>query len=83
MLAGLFLLLWGIKNPQIALMLMEHPRLILPYLIDKFGYLKLIGGTLGIGGFFWLLLISSNSNTHVCKKMPNISPGSDFLLLIN
>lgn len=71
----LFLLLWHVKNPQISLMLMEQPRLILPYLIEQFGYLKLILGIVGIGLFLWLIHISScNNNAGVlrgAKVLPN------------
>ncbi len=68
LLAGLFLLLWGMQNPQIALMLMENPRLILPYLVDTFGLFKLIVGTVGIVFLLWLILISSSSNNaHVLR----------------
>ncbi len=68
LLAGLFLLLWGMQNPQVALMLMENPRLILPYLLDKFGLLKLIIATVGIVFLLWLIIISSSSNNaHVLR----------------
>ena len=43
--AILLLVLWGIKNTEVALFLIEHPVLILPYvlekLVDKFGYFQL------------------------------------------
>ena len=55
--ALLLLLLWCVQNQKVALMLIEHPRLILPYLVDKIGLLKLILGTLGTVFFLWLLLV--------------------------
>ncbi|WP_052055361.1 type IV secretion system DNA-binding domain-containing protein [Myxosarcina sp. GI1] len=66
-LAVLLLILWGVQNQEVALMLIEHPQLILPYLIDKFGLLKLILGVLGIIFFLWLLLNSSNGNNNVLR----------------
>ncbi len=48
MTALLLLVWWGMKNTEVALFLMEHPVLILPYLFEKlvakFGYLS----------YFWL-----------------------------
>ena len=48
MIALLLLVSWGINNVKVALFLIEHPVVILPYvfekLVDKFGYLKLISG---------------------------------------
>jgi len=45
MTALLLLVWWGIKNTKVALFLIEHPVVILPYvaekLVDKFGYFKL------------------------------------------
>ncbi|MDJ0649464.1 MAG: type IV secretion system DNA-binding domain-containing protein [Xenococcaceae cyanobacterium MO_188.B19] len=68
LLAGLLLFLWGIQNPQVASMLMENPRLILPYLVNTFGLFKLIVGTAGIVFLLWLILISSSSNNaHVLR----------------
>ena len=49
----LLLVWWGINNKEIALFLIEHPIVILPYIVDKIGYIRLIQG-----GFF-LALISS------------------------
>lgn len=45
MVAMLLLVWWGMNNTEVALFLIEHPVLILPYLfeklVEKFGYLKL------------------------------------------
>lgn len=45
MVALLLLVWWGMENTEIALFLIEHPVVILPYvaekLVDKFGYFKL------------------------------------------
>jgi Type IV secretion-system coupling protein DNA-binding domain len=58
----LLLSLWGSKNPEVALFLMEHPVLILPYLVDKLGYLKLITGGLGIIFILSFLMINPHHN---------------------
>ena len=48
LLAILLLVWWGMENIEVALFLIEHPVMILPYvvekLVDRFGYLKLISG---------------------------------------
>ena len=45
MTAMLLLVWWGMDNTEVALFLIEHPVLILPYLfeklVEKFGYLNL------------------------------------------
>ncbi len=73
--AVLFLLLWCVQNQKVALLLIENPGFILPYLVDKIGLLKLILGTIGTVFCFWLLIISSfNSNANVlrgAKIIPN------------
>ena len=73
--AVLFLLLWCVQNQKVALLLIENPGFILPYLVDKIGFLKLILGTIGTVFCFWLLIISSfNSNANVlrgAKIIPN------------
>ena len=65
--AGIFLLLWGVHNPKIALMLIENPRLILPYLVHKIGLLKLTFGTAGIVLLLGFLLTNSHNNTKVLR----------------
>lgn len=48
MIALLLLVYWGMENTEVALFLIEHPVMILPYviekLVDKFGYFKLVSG---------------------------------------
>ena len=56
--------LWAVDNTKVALLLMEHPVLILSYLSDKFGYLKLFGGGLITIFMFSLLLIKPQRNLH-------------------
>ncbi|MGK7950907.1 MAG: hypothetical protein AB4368_19530, partial [Xenococcaceae cyanobacterium] len=45
-LALVFLLNWAVRNQQIALTLAQQPELILPYLVEQFGWLRLILATL-------------------------------------
>ena len=75
LIAVLFLLLWCVQNQKVALLLINNPEFILPYLLDKIGLLKLILGTLATVFCFWLLIISSfNSNANVlrgAKIIPN------------
>ncbi|MEM7554614.1 MAG: type IV secretion system DNA-binding domain-containing protein [Cyanobacteria bacterium P01_A01_bin.84] len=49
----LLLFWWAINNKEVALFLIEHPIVILPYIVDKIGYPRLI-----LGGIF-ISLISS------------------------
>ena len=64
MTALLLLVWWGMKNTRVALFLIEHPVMILPYvwekLVDKFGYLKLIFGGFAIISSAILLLLKPN-----------------------
>ena len=65
MLAILLLVLWGVKNIEIALFLIEHPVVILPYLldklVDKFGYFKLIFGGFIVAFFLIFLLVKPDN----------------------
>jgi len=49
----LLLVRWGIYNKEVAIFLIEHPIVILPYVAEKIGYSRII-----LGGFF-IALISS------------------------
>jgi len=49
----LLLFLWGINNKEVTLFLIEHPIVILPYIVDKIGYPRII-----LGGFFIALILS-------------------------
>ena len=66
----LLLILWGINNTEVALYLIEHPVVILPYvlekLVDKFGYLKLISGGFIVTLIVIFLLLKPNNklNSH-------------------
>ena len=70
----LFLILWCLQNQQAALILIEHPRLILPYLVDQIGLFKLILGTLGTIFFFWVIIVSSFNNNHNVVRGAKIIP---------
>ena len=63
--AILLLVWWGMDNTEVALFLIEHPVLILPYvaekLVDKFGYLKLIFSGFIIASFLIFLLFKPDS----------------------
>ncbi|MDJ0692146.1 MAG: type IV secretion system DNA-binding domain-containing protein [Xenococcaceae cyanobacterium MO_188.B32] len=73
-LVGLFLFHWAIRNPQIAFTLAEQPQLILPYLVEQFGWLRLILATLAIIGLLWLLIkISGDNNAHVVRGAKIVS----------
>ena len=56
--------LWAVDNTKVALLLIKHPVLILSYLSDKFGYLKLFAGGLITIFMFSLLLIKPQRNLH-------------------
>ena len=68
--AILLLIHWGMNNTKVALFLIEHPVVILPYvldkLVDKFGYLKLIFGgfILTFIAFFLLLKPKDSLSQH-------------------
>ncbi len=49
--------LWALDNTETALSLIEHPELILSYIIDKFGYLKLLAGGLIMYDFYVFTLV--------------------------
>ena len=84
MMVAIFLLVWwGMENTAVALFLIEHPVMILPYvaekLVDRFGYLKLISGGFTIAFFLIFLLFKPdneliNHNRNVirgAKVLPN------------
>jgi Type IV secretion-system coupling protein DNA-binding domain len=58
----LSLALWGVNNTETALFLIEHPEVILSYLIDQFGYLRLFAGVLTTALMLSLLFIKPKRN---------------------
>lgn len=66
MLAILLLVLWGMKNTEVALFLIEHPVMILPYifekLVNKFGYFKLFLFAFILTFIAFLLLLKPRDN---------------------
>jgi hypothetical protein len=58
----LSLALWGVNNTEVALFLIEHPIVILPYLIDQFGYLRLFAGVLTTALMLSLFLLKPKRN---------------------
>ena len=70
MIALLLLVWWGMENTEVALFLIEHPVMILPYvtekLVDKFGYFKLVSGGFAITfvTIFMLLKPKDKLNNH-------------------
>lgn len=69
LIAFLSVIWWGQENTAVALFLIEHPIMILPYLVDKLGYLKLIGGALGAILVIFFLIISSHRSHNPHKKI--------------
>jgi uncharacterized membrane protein YgaE (UPF0421/DUF939 family) len=67
LLAILFLVWWGMENTEVALFLIEHPVMILPYVLEKlvnrFGYLKLISGSF-IAALITVFLLKPNNKLH-------------------
>ena len=70
------LLLWAVQNQSVALMLIEQPKLILPYLVEQFGVLKLVGGGLTLVFFLSLLAINygNKHNQNVVRGAKVIPP---------
>ncbi|HEY9769975.1 MAG TPA: type IV secretion system DNA-binding domain-containing protein [Coleofasciculaceae cyanobacterium] len=81
MLAILLLVLWGVKNTEVALFLIEHPVVILPYvfekLVDKFGYFKLI--FIGFIIAFILIFLLVKPDDKLIKHNRNVIRGSKVL----
>lgn len=72
--ALVFLFNWAVNNQQIALTLAEQPQLILPYLVEQFGWLRLILATIIIIGLLWLLIrISGDNNANVVRGAKIVS----------
>ncbi len=71
---GLLLLYWGMENYEIVLLLAEKPHLILPYLVQEIGWLKLILGTVAAVGLLWFLIaIGGKDNDRVVRGAKIIS----------
>jgi hypothetical protein len=60
----LLLLLWAVENPDVALSLIEQPKLILPYLVEQFGLLKVVACTGATISCFLFFLIYSNGHQN-------------------
>jgi hypothetical protein len=64
----LLLVWWGMENTEVALFLIEHPVMILPYVLEKlvnrFGYLKLISGSFIATLVTVFLLLKPNNKLH-------------------
>lgn len=73
LLALLLLTLWGTENQDTALILYQNPKLILPYLLQKIGFLKLFLGFLGTVLLIWILTVKSNSDNNVLRG-PKLVP---------
>ena len=65
---------WVLKNKEVAVFLIEHPIIILPYLIDKIGMVKLLLGGITIVGFipFMIALPSTRKS-----KKPQVVRGAE------
>lgn len=81
MLAILLLVLWGMENTEVALFLIEHPVLILPYvlekLVDKFGYFKLSFAVFILTFIALFLLLKPNNKLSQHNK--NVSRGAKVI----
>jgi hypothetical protein len=68
LIAMLLLVWWGMENTEVALFLIEHPVIILPYVLEKlvnrFGYLKLISGSFIAALVTVYLLLRPNNKLH-------------------
>jgi hypothetical protein len=71
----LLLALWAVENPDVALPLMEQPILILPYLVEQFGWLKVIAYTIATISCFWFFLIYANGH----QKNSNVLRGAQVV----
>ena len=60
----LLLLLWAVKNQPVAFMLIEQPNLILPYLVEQFGLMKLVAGGLTTVLIFSFVAINASSQNN-------------------
>lgn len=70
----LLLLLWAVQNQSVALMLIEQPKLILPYLVEQFGVLKLVAG-----GFILVFLLSFLAINSGNKHNQNVVRGAKVI----
>ena len=73
-LTGLLLLLWVVNHRKTALLLLEQPRLIWPYLIEQLGWSGLIAATIGTIIMLWLLMIlSGDDNANILRGAKLVS----------
>lgn len=72
----LLILLWAVQNQPVTLMLMEQPKLILPYLVEQFGLLKLVAGVFTTVFLLSFLAInpSNKHNNNVVRGAKVIPP---------
>ncbi|MGD1922198.1 MAG: hypothetical protein ACFCAD_26870 [Pleurocapsa sp.] len=74
MIALLLLVSWGMNNVKVALFLIEHPVMILPYvsekLVDKFGYFKLISASF-IMTFIVIFLLLNRHSAEIRERVNN------------
>jgi hypothetical protein len=78
----LFLAYWSFKNQEVALFLLKHPVVLLPYITEKVGLPKLFLAVLGTICLLRLLFIrSSNDKTKVLRGA-SISSSGDFKKLM-
>lgn len=67
---------WMIKNLEVAVFLIQHPIVILPYLIDNYGIFKILLATLIIIGFIPFIIALPSSNK---SKKPKVIRGARII----
>lgn len=76
---------WILKNKEIAGFLIEHPILILPYLIDKYGFLKLLLVIIIIIGFIPFIIAlpsSKKSKNSVIVRGAEVTESDEFKIIM-
>ena len=66
-LTGVLALWWAVENQTIALLLIQKPHLILPYLIQELGFFWVITGAVGILALLWFLLVISVPASNILR----------------
>ena len=83
MTALLLLVWWGMENTEVALFLIEHPVLILPYLFEKlvakFGYLKLFLVVFVVTFIAFFLLLKPRDRDRLSKHNKNVIRGAKVI----
>ena len=77
MIALLLLVSWGMNNVKVALFLIEHPIVILPYIVDKVGYSRLIPG--GLFAILILLLVFIRPDSKLNNHNRNVIRGAKVI----